>query len=71
MAIILCPVCKGKCLCVACDGQMEIFNEVKKDFMSCPVCNSLHKNVADNGVCQTCKGVGTIGDDERSSNQSA
>ncbi len=56
MAIILCPVCKGKCLCVVCEGQMEIFNEVKKDFMPSPVCNSQHKNVADNGVCQTCKG---------------
>jgi hypothetical protein len=27
MAIVLCPVCKGKCLCVACDGRMEIYNE--------------------------------------------
>jgi uncharacterized protein YbaR (Trm112 family) len=60
MAIVLCPVCKGKCLCVACDGRMEIYNEGKQEWLTCPVCSSQNKNVSDNGVCQTCRGVGTI-----------
>jgi hypothetical protein len=27
-----CQTCKGKCLCVACDGRMEIFHEGKKEW---------------------------------------
>jgi len=41
---------------------MEIYNEGKKDWLTCPVCSSMNKNVSDNGVCQTCRGIGTIDD---------
>ena len=63
MAIILCPVCKGQCLCVACDGRMEIYNEGKKEWVPCLVCSIQNKNLSDNGVCQEAyKGIGTIDD---------
>ncbi|MBR1224865.1 hypothetical protein JQ600_08040 [Bradyrhizobium sp. AUGA SZCCT0176] len=39
---------------------MEIYNEGKKEWLICPVCSSQNKNVSDNGVCQTCRGIGTI-----------
>jgi RecJ-like exonuclease len=41
---------------------MEIYNEGKKEWLACPVCSSQNKNVSDNGVCQTCRGIGTIDD---------
>jgi hypothetical protein len=58
----ICPVCQGKCVCVVCDGRMEVFIEPnKKEWVPCPVCcGDPNKNDRLRGVCQNCEGVGTI-----------
>jgi hypothetical protein len=61
MAIKLCPVCNGKCVCVACNGQMEIVTDTKGS-ITCPVCTN-EKHASRHGVCQTCLGRGTINED--------
>jgi hypothetical protein len=62
MAIILCPVCHGKCACVVCNGFEEIYHEGpgKEEWKPCPVCAAAGARDYDTGVCQTCRGAGTI-----------
>jgi hypothetical protein len=57
----LCPVCNGKCVCVVCGGQMEMFKPGTEEGVPCPVCcGDPNKNDRMRGVCQNCEGVGTV-----------
>ena len=57
----LCPVCNGKCVCIVCGGQMEIFKAGTEEGLPCPVCcGDPNKHDRLRGVCQNCEGVGTV-----------
>jgi hypothetical protein len=50
------------CVCVVCNGFEEILHEApgKEEWKPCPVCAAASARQYDTGVCQTCKGAGSL-----------